>query len=193
MGAEGPRALALLLLCALAAGCAGEPGSLARPAPAVLADGEGGVFAVERLVALTPDGAVAAILPRNAAATARDEDRIDLGRAPLLDQVFAPRQSTGDAARLGLPVGEAYRAGATLILDLVPGTDPAALPLVLTTAGQRIGPVSYRLGRLGFAETAEPEGARQRVGTVYRQRGALVVATGRVTRDILDLLGGGGL
>ena len=119
------------------------------------ADGSGGTFRPSGLVIFDADGSPHAAFPETSD-DARSEDiapRDKFSHGTGLGQKLLGREILETSP----PIGEIHRVGQRLLLVLNANapTGVTNLPVALSTDDARLGPVSYRLGRLIF-DTAGP-------------------------------------
>lgn len=164
-------AFLLLVLAPLAAPAGEAPEGLEdRPSvgiPVRFIDTRGFVFRPERLILASPAGTFAAAIPPTTD-EAYSEDRLDLTGLPLVGPFFRERLAPGDARREGIPVGDLFRVGTSLLLETA--ATPHTLEgrrLVLTAALPRAGIVSFHLPPPAFHAAALPQGARVPAGRAY--------------------------
>lgn len=139
-------------------------------------DQAGGAFQPRALVLRGPAGALAAELP-SGARSARSENRVDLSGAPLVGRLFAKTLDVA-SVRQGPLVGPVYRVGDMLVVDASQApADLAQLHVALSTNLPRVGAVSYRLGRLGWAPVGAAAPAGAPIGSAHLVDGALVLAS----------------
>ncbi|MEM8793323.1 MAG: hypothetical protein AAGE80_17000 [Pseudomonadota bacterium] len=205
-----------LLIAVFLAGCTAEPpADPLQGEPIVFALPDGRNTTIDRLIVLTPSGAQGAPIPRRAR-SARNEDRVDLGRLPVLGDLFGGRRVTrGDAERDGFPLGPVFLSGTALVVDLSTG-DAGMLEreVIITTLldgplppGTRIEPttnpnnddaprslsgsrsgvaVRYDLGIPQYRLVPGPQAGSQPVGRVFFFNESLVIASEGTRPGLID-------
>jgi hypothetical protein len=171
--------LALLLAMPGYAAAGEGPDFSDRPTvgqPLRFTDARGNVFRPRTLILVTRSGTLAASFPA-ATNNAASEEHLDFSGFPLIGQFFRRRLAPSDAAREGTPVGPVFRHGNTLILVARAATEPLDGRAVVLTANFPLdGAVSYRLGPLRFAPSADSASDGTPAGAAYLLDGTLVLA-----------------
>lgn len=143
-------------------------------------DARGGAFRPRALILRGPSGALAAELP-SGARSARSEDRVDLGRTPLVGPLFRETLDVASVREAPL-VGPVYRVADALVVDATRASPDVAGNLsrrqvALSTNLPRVGAVSYGLGRLDWTTARMPAPAGAPIGSAHLVGGALVLAS----------------